>query len=287
MSYYEFSKQDIIHTTISTHPSWSVSRYGNIVTGSIVLEKNFLAPALASRQAQGFSERLGGMTSKNAQISASVDFQTAQRGGQNKQMYSALSNLYRFYSVCDTNTYTLSSTTVRVINIPQIYYETGILSATLTASDHDSAGNSRYLYDNGRGGIYSGSLTGTLVGNIFYSEGIIVLTASNLSDFGRASPDNFSWRVDFKGTHSIPVNIYRCRAPAGQLNASTNPTFYTIPTKGPDKNTKQVLTSSLNPYITAVGLYNDDYELVAVARLAQPVKKEPGWDVTINCKFDW
>jgi hypothetical protein len=287
MSYYELGERDIIHTTICTHPSWIVSRYGNIVTGSIVLEKSFLAPALANRQAQGFSERLGGMTSKNAQISASVDFQTAQRGGQNKQMYSAIANLYRFYSVCDTNTYTLGATNVRVINIPQIYYETGILSATLTASDHDSAGNSRYLYDNGRGGIYSGSLSGTLVGNIFYSEGIVVLTASNLSDFGRASPDNFSWRVDFKGIHSIPVNIYRCRAPAGQLNASTNPTFYTIPTSGPNKNTKQVLTSSLNPYITAVGLYNDDYELVAVARLAQPIKKEPGWDVTINCKFDW
>ena len=96
--------------------------------------------------------------------------------------------------------------------------------------------------------------SGTLVGNIFYSEGLVALTAPNLSDFGKASPDNFKWRTDFKGSHTIPVNIYRCRAPAGELNASTNTTFYTIPTSGPDRNFRMILTSSVYPYITAVGL---------------------------------
>src|SRR6478672_11281380 len=127
MSFYEFDDKNIIHTTICTNPSWIVSRYGNIVTGSIVLEKNFLNQALASRQAQGFSERLGGLTTKSAQISASIDFQTAAYQGQNKQMYSAIANLYRFYSIANSS-YNLTATTVRVINVPQIYYENSILS---------------------------------------------------------------------------------------------------------------------------------------------------------------
>lgn len=291
MSFYEFGPNDIIHTHVQTHPAFTVILQGNAVTGSVYLEKPFLTPALANRQMQGFSERLGGLTTTTATITASIDIVTAQYNATNKQLYGSVQNLMSYYSLVNGN-YNLifngtTQTTLRVITIPQVYYDNRITSATFSASDHDASGSLRELFDDGQGGIYSGSMTGSLVGNIFYSEGLIALKAPNLSNFGSVSSDNFKWRVDLKGEHNIPVNIYRCRAPAGELNASTNSTFYTVPASGPDRNFRMVLSSSVYPYITAVGFYNQDYELVAVARLAQPIKKDVTYDIAINCKMDW
>lgn len=291
MSYYDFGPNDITHTSVVTNPSWSVILQGNAVTGSIYLEKKYLNSALANRQMQGFSERLGGLTTITATITASVDFLPAQFNGNNKQLYGSIQNLTSHYALIN-NAYNLTyngstQTLLKVISIPQVYYDNRVKSASFSASDLDTAGALRELFDNGTGGIYSGSLTGSLVGNIFYAEGLVVLKAPNLTNFGAASPGNFKWRTAFQGQHTIPVNIYRCRAPAGELNATTNPTFYTVPTSGPDRNYRMVLSSSVYPYITAVGFYNQDHELVAVARLAQPIKKDPAYDIAIQCKMDW
>lgn len=288
MSYYEFAPGDIISTQIITNPSYTVIYQGSAVTGSIYLEKPYLNSALANRQLQGFSERLGGFTTTTATITASVDIKTAQMNGQNAGLFGAIQSLYNQYAPLNGNySLTASATTVRVISVPAIYYDRQILSATFSASDNDSVGALRQIYDDGRGGLYSGSLSGTLVGNIFYPLGLAILTAPNLNNFGNASPSAFQWRVDFQGVHKIPCNIYRCRAPASELNASTNPTFYTTPTSGPNQGYRIVLSSSVYPYVTAIGFYNQDFELVATARLAQPIKKDPAYDILFNCKMDW
>jgi hypothetical protein len=176
-----------------------------------------------------------------------------------------------------------------VINIPEIYYDREILSGSFTASDY--VGGGRRLYDDGRGGIYSGSMTGTLVGNIFYSEGLVVLKKSNLTNFGleSAQPGNNKWLMSFKGTHKIPVKIFRCRAPAGELNCSTNPTFYTVDNNlsSSTRNEKKVLPLNNTTYITKVGLYDDDYKLVGVITLAHPIRKDENQDILIRAKLDF
>jgi hypothetical protein len=290
MSFFDFGPNDIIHTAIVTNPRASVSLSGNAVTGSVFLERPYLSPALARRQMQGFSERLGGLTTKLAGISSSIDVKLAVKNGTNAPLYAAIQNLYTFYSLYDTSRYSLSaqSSSISVINIPEVYYDRCIKTGSFTGSDYDSNGNQRFIYDDGRGGLYTDQDSGSMVGNIFYSEGLVVLTSASHSDFGMAvTGSGLKWSFNFAGQHTIPVNVYRCRAPAGQLNATTNPSFHYVPSSGAYRNTRQVLSSSLSPYITAVGLYNEDYELVAVARLAQPIKKEVGWDVGINVKLDW
>lgn len=291
MSYFPFTSSSVTNVKIMCNPTFSVVLNGNAVTGSVYLERPYLNPALANRNVTGFSERLGGQTTRSAMITASVDFLTAVSGGQNQQMFGAISNLYSFYKLQNANYTPLftgsKATSFRVITIPAIYYDSMIQSGTFTGSDNDAAGASRFLYDDSNGGIYSGSLSGTLVGNIFYAEGFVVLKAPNLQNFGSASPNNFKWRTDFNGTQMIPCNIYQCRAPGGQLNASTNPSFFTVPASGVLQGTRQILSSSVYPYITSVGFYNEDFELIGVARLAQPIKKAFGWDITIKCKLDW
>lgn len=44
--------------------------------------------------------------------------------------------------------------------------------------------------------------------------------------------------------------------------------------------------SYLTPYITTVGLYNDNNEMVAVAKLPTPIKNLPDYDMSIIIRFD-
>lgn len=44
--------------------------------------------------------------------------------------------------------------------------------------------------------------------------------------------------------------------------------------------------SAFEPYITTVGLYNDANELLAVAKLGQPIPKSNKTDMTVVVKID-
>lgn len=261
------------------------------MTGSVFLERPYLNNDLRYRIFEGFSQKQGGLIQKTGSMSASIDLQTATQGGTNGPMWGVVNQLANYYSI-ENSAYALTftgstSTTVRVITIPEIYYDQKILTGSFTGSDIDAAGAARDIFDNGRGGLYSGSLTGTLVGHIFYNEGIAVITKGDITNFGSVSSTNFNWRFHLKGVHEIPVKIFKCRAPAGELNCTTNNTFYTIPPSGSNKNLREVVSSSMDTYITKVGLYNDLFECVAVAQLAQPVRKQEKDSYLFKLKMDF
>lgn len=158
------------------------------------------------------------------------------------------------------------------------------MTGSFTGSDV-SGTTARTFYDNGRGGLYSGSVSGTLIGNIFYSEGLVVLHASNLtSSFGSGT-----MTFDFRGDHRIPVKIFRCRAPAGELNCSTNPTFAQIQSVSGsyNRNEKQSIVPDNITYITKVGLYNEDYQLVGVISSATPIRKRSQDQIQIRGRIDF
>jgi hypothetical protein len=152
----------------------------------------------------------------------------------------------------------------------------------------------RTIYDDGNGGLYSGSASGTLIGNIFYNEGLIVLKGGGLNSyptngFGDPnSPGNYQWQMSFAGTHKIPVKIFRCRAPAGHLNASTNPTYATFFTGSTARypNEQQIIMDPPAVFVTAIGIYNEDFKLVALAKLAQPVRKNVGDSIIFRLRLD-
>ena len=279
----------MMNTAILTHPEFSSERNGDVVSGSVYLERPYLNSGIANRIFKGLSQKEGGFIEKTGSLSASMDFKTVVSGGTNSTTWYTVRRLYDFYSLY-SNDYTFSSsyTTLRIITIPQVYYNREILSGSLTASDTDGASVQRNLYDNGRGGVYSGSLTGSLVGNIFYQEGIIALTKTDLtSTFGVSDADNFKWRVQLKGTHSIPVKIFRCRAPQGQLNVSNNTSFYVDSTSGSYAGMREIVSASLVPYVSQIGIYNELFELVAVASLAQVIKREDVESTMFKLNLDW
>ena len=46
-------------------------------------------------------------------------------------------------------------------------------------------------------------------------------------------------------------------------------------------------TGSLSPYITTIGLYNKQNELIAVGKMGQAIKKRDDVDLNVIVKFDY
>ena len=123
-----------------------------------------------------------------------------------------------------------------------------------------------------------------LLGNIFYSHGMAILTKSDIAHRYQEQvlrSGSFEW----KGAYTIYEHTYQCRSNQSQLNFSQNPSTYTN-TDESGSLLDNVTGSYFQPYVTAVGLYNDANELIAVGKLGQPVPKSQYNDMTFAIKFD-
>ena len=81
----------------------------------------------------------------------------------------------------------------------------------------------------------------------------------------------------------ISSTFYFARARNNEFNYSTNPSF--------TDNSGNVLINSMidNPtsYITTIGLYNNEGDLLAVAKLSQPITKDFTKEALIRVKLDY
>ena len=148
-----------------------------------------------------------------------------------------------------------------------IFYQAGI--AILTAS------------------AFSGTLPYT--GPFYSADGINrttieeLLTGSSIS----ASADAFRQRIaniQFNNTTEINSTVYFCRAPHNKFNYSSNPTYLSSSSIRVKNDTRS------NPpisYITTIGLYNSSNELLAVAKLSEPLRKDPTNELTLRVRLDY
>ena len=158
------------------------------------------------------------------------------------------------------------------------------------------------------------------VGNIFYQAGVIVLTSSlfgvNMSLGNLETAYNFSEQIgdltentktvrgalsssaisascnalrhrisdiSFNNTTEINSNIYFCRAPWNRFNYSTNPTYVT----GAQIQVKNLASDVPIAYVTTVGLYNSAGELLATAKVSEPLRKDPTNELTLRVRLDY
>ena len=91
------------------------------------------------------------------------------------------------------------------------------------------------------------------------------------------------YNLSFNNSTEINSTIYFCRASANKFNMSANPTY----TTGSKIRVKNVATDSPVSYVTTVGLYNASNELLAVAKLSEPLKKDPSNEVTLRVRLDY
>ena len=89
-----------------------------------------------------------------------------------------------------------------------------------------------------------------------------------------------------KREEQITSRHFFVRATANEFNATTNETFYTESVAGV-KRIINGLASDPKTYITSVGMYNADNELLAVAKLSQPILKSKSREALIKVKLDF
>ena len=77
-----------------------------------------------------------------------------------------------------------------------------------------------------------------------------------------------------------------CTVEEGEFNMTLNPTIR--PNRdGTRTDTLPFVThSEFNPYVTTIGLYNDDGQLLVVGKLAQAIKIPKKGDITFIIKWD-
>ena len=89
--------------------------------------------------------------------------------------------------------------------------------------------------------------------------------------------------VSFNNTTELNSTIYFCRADNTDFNYSANPTYL-------NESKIVVKTDSQDvpvTYMTSVGLYSADNELLAVAKLSEPLKKDPTTEFTVRVRLDY
>lgn len=143
-----------------------------------------------------------------------------------------------------------------------------------------SGGGTFTVTDNGEGKLISNN---NPVGDIIYSHGICIVTNTSLaSDFDSSHAIlTASWESNV----DILTGNYHCKVQDYEFNSSQNPSTTLSGSLGLLND--NITGSDFRPYITAVGLFNDANELIAVGKMGQPIPKVPDTDMTFVIKLDF
>lgn len=136
------------------------------------------------------------------------------------------------------------------------------------------------------------------VGNVVYEHGMVIFTGGTRNENTGSSGtgvvensdiENFvtssNITMSFSSSFTIYESQYKCTIGENNFNYSLNPTV--ISGSSNDGTVYDYVTSSFfSPYVTTVGLYNNNFELMAVGKLAQPLPTSRTTDTTILINID-
>ena len=87
----------------------------------------------------------------------------------------------------------------------------------------------------------------------------------------------------FSSSYTIYETQYKCTIGSDEYNYSNNPTLLS----GSEVQLYDFATGSyFSPYVTSVGLYDEDHNLLAVGKLAKPLPTSRTTDTTILVNID-
>ena len=167
-----------------------------------------------------------------------------------------------------------------------------------------------------------GQTTGSIIGNVMYNHGLIIITdTGSYKDVGNTSGDD-GWEITFKSTQKIYEREIQCNVGKGEFLNSSNITLtpgnsgsYSVPANlfsgsygtqhlnispiwpasssysdegyaGTGSLLDFATGSSFAPYITTIALYDDQNDLLAMGRLAKPIKNDKELDISFVVRFD-
>tara|TARA_R100001460_G_scaffold45981_3_gene83355 strand:- start:140 stop:1315 length:1176 start_codon:yes stop_codon:yes gene_type:complete len=211
---------------------------------------------------------------------------------------------------------------ITAISIPSKLYGNNIEPQSFYF-DFKSTGQTIYVVDDGNGNLIqfnpsSPSSTNQYCGNIIYEHGIAILTGVTASYNGDGTPGNSNSSiarigslilnnldgynsgtdyfntavVGFSSSVQLYENQYKCVIRENEFGYSLNPSLLSgsqseAPLLGTNYVYKDFATGSyFSPYITTVGLYDNDQNLLAIGKLSVPTKVPMNADLEIQVAFD-
>jgi len=178
---------------------------------------------------------------------------------------------------------------------------------TLTDASASATAGTTNTLGGDYGVLYNAS--NTTRGIVFYQAGIAILATGSwdsVTDFNSGSSPVYSYttaqslasasisgscdalrhrikNISFNNTTEINSSIYFCRVPHNKYNYTSNPTYL---------SSSQIVVKSIGTdtpisYITTIGLYSSNNELLAIAKLSEPLRKDPSNEITLRVRLDY
>jgi hypothetical protein len=89
--------------------------------------------------------------------------------------------------------------------------------------------------------------------------------------------------IQFNNTVELNSSIYFCRINHNEYNYSANPTYLS----SSQIRVKAQASDMPISYVTTVGLYSADDQLLAVGKLSEPLRKDPTIEYTLRARLDY
>lgn len=133
------------------------------------------------------------------------------------------------------------------------------------------------------------------IGNVFYKHGMIVVSDPRpkywnafLGKTGNFDFDgtNYGFTGSFRSTTTLYEYEVICKIRKSEFNFTQNWTVRKDKNNDSREVDDYVTSSFFNPYITTIGLYNDNYDLVAIGKLSSPLEKRDDVDMNIIVRWD-
>jgi len=184
---------------------------------------------------------------------------------------------------------------IGVISIPQSIFGDNIEPHSVLLMDNSEK---VIVVDDGNGVLYQKGNNNNIVGNIIYPHGMLILYKYIIDDTNTLIKDKFtsinlpnnytnlistaSKKFQFKSNYTTYKTQYRCVISPNEFNFSSNPTI----TKDEVNLKEEFKETYFSPYITTIGLYNKNNELVLIGKLSEPLPKSQHNDTTILINLD-
>lgn len=209
-----------------------------------------------------------------------------------------------FYSPIPYTQYGIQSSSyhptgsVFVISVTQDVFGEEIKPGTVSIVVGTSAS-----YDDTKGNLFvSQSGTASFIGKVFYDKGVILvqptssITGGGLTKNGICIVSGTNVQVNFTSSITLHEHSIRVRLNPTDFNFSLyNPSIDRSFSTGSSKTPLQSMTSRsmepsnttyLAPYVTTIGLFNPNNELVAIGKVSNPIQRTFDSIQTFVVKFD-
>jgi hypothetical protein len=283
MNFLDLKSQDVISVVYTVHPTRSIvmssegsgdggSYSFNSYEASVEIFDSGSTPGVGDRN---FYDLDGYVLSQSfySKSTISLKFNHVLTGSE-KIVVNQILSTYASSSFYKTENYSSSSllptTTCHILNIPNTIIGSEIKKGSFCLDN----GAGCKITDDGYGGLFTGSV---LIGSILYEYGIAYFGRNtNFSTFGGLT----STTCYFSATNNIPMNVYICRAPKSLLNFSNNPSFTSL-----SGTRREITTNKAKAFATGIGLYDENFELVGIAKLANPILLDESIEYRLKLNF--